>query len=125
VLTRTLILPESDARLAVRMLRDAIDRLDIVLMLVLGKDDRATQIVEWADKLAKKTATPDGNLRGVVWIRNLETRSIRDALAELVDDPLPRVIVLNFFDQVKAELGDADTIEPLDLEMAFLKGHQS
>ena len=125
MLTRTLILPESDSRLAAHLLREAIDTLDVVLMLVLGKDDRAKQIVEWADKLAKKTATPDGNLRAVVWIRDLSAASMRNAVEDLLGQPLPRIAVLNFFDRVKAKLTDADTIEPLELEMAFLKGHQS
>lgn len=125
MLSNTLILPESDARLAKQLLRDAIDNLDVVLMLVIGKDGHAPQIVEWADKLARKTRTPDGNLRRVVWIRDLSATSMKKTVREIVGDPLPRVAVLNFFDSLKATLHDSDRIEPIELELAFLKGHHS
>jgi hypothetical protein len=126
MLNNTLILPETDSRLAVQLLRDAIHKLDVVLMLVLGKDDRAHEIVQWADQLCVKTATPDGNLRKVVWIRALSTATMTDALhGYLGDGPLPRVAVFNFFDEVKATLTEQDTIDPVTLELAFLKGHKA
>lgn len=124
MLSRTLILPENDSRLSHRMLREAIDDLEVVLMLVIGKDDRAKQIVEWADKLAKKTATPDGNLRSVVWIRELSSATMKNAVTDLAGTPLPRVVVLNFFDKVAKTLMDKDVIDPLELELAFLEGHK-
>lgn len=127
MLDDTLILPESDGRLAARLFRDAVEALDIVLMLVFGKDDRATQIVTWADRLCKKTQTADGNLRMVVWFRDTSTQAVMAELARVLDsiDPLPRVAVLNFFDVEKARLIDDDAIDPIQLELAFLKGHRS
>lgn len=126
MLGNTLILPESDARLAVRLLRDAVDALDVVLMLVFGKDDRATQVATWCDRLCNKTATPDGNLRHVVWIRDTSTTTVESAVAELIgDEPFPRAAVLNFFDEHRGSLTDDDRIDPIELEKLFLKGHLS
>ncbi len=125
MLKNTLILPETDARLAADLLEDAVATLDVVLMLVLGKTDREAEIVKAADQLCNKTQTADGNLRQVIWIRRLDTVSMRDALGALLGPGgLPNVAVLNFHDEVKARISSTDDVRPLNLELAFVKGHQ-
>jgi hypothetical protein len=125
MLKHTLILPESDTRLAVELLDNAVNALDIVLMLVLGKSDREREIVHTADKLCDKTQAAEGNSRKVVWIRRLDTVSMEDALTQLLGPaPFPEVAVLNFHDEVKKKLTTNDSVTPLQLERAFLKGHQ-
>ena len=61
MLRNTLILPESDARLAAKMLQEAIDRLDVILMMVFGKGDDVLQIVEWADQLPEACVQQHGS----------------------------------------------------------------
>lgn len=124
MLRNTLILPESDARLAAKLLRDAIEAVDTVLMLVFGKGPEIEQIVRWADLLCNKTRmTPTYNPRAVVWIRRPDVRSVRSVLDPIVGEGRePIVAVLDFYDNLRAELGAADTIKPLDLELAFLEG---
>ena len=74
MLENTLILPETDARFAAELLAEAVEDLDVVLMLVFGKDETAKQIVRWADLLCSKTSVgPGTNLRKVVWIRDAGT----------------------------------------------------
>ena len=127
MLKHTLILPAgaNEGELSARLLQEAIDALDVVVMLVFGPDPKAEQIVAWADQLCDKTQmTPGVNLRGVVWIRNGDVPEARVVLGTLqLSPPLPRVAVLNFFDEVKATLVDGDDIDPIALERAFLKGH--
>jgi hypothetical protein len=132
MLRHTLILPETDARYAAQLLRDAIDALDTVLMLAFGKDDRAKQIVVWSDQLAAKTGavstmvgtTMVFNPRHVVWIRDPEPASLRDVLTPILGTKIPRAAVLNFFDRLKGRLEEQDTIDPIELEVLFAKGHQ-
>ena len=122
----TLILTESDAKLAAEMLRKAIDDLNVVLMLVIGKDATTKQIVDWADKLADKgRITNDYNLRQVVWIRKPEVAPVREILDAILGERTPVVAVLNFHDQLASSLDATDLIEPLTLEGAFLKGHKT
>ena len=122
----TLILPESNGRLAAEILAAAIHALDVVLMLVIGKGPEVEQIVGWADKLCRKTQTSDGNLRKVVWIRDVSSRAVREQLeAVLGHGELPRVAVLNFFDSEMARLNDGDRMDPVALERAFALGHSS
>jgi hypothetical protein len=123
MLRHTLILPEGDGPLAARLLDEAIDALDVVLMLVLGADPRAEQITDWADQLCNRTQmTPSVNLRRVVWIREPEVVEVKVILSRLsLSNPLPRVAVLDFYDQVRARLEEPD-IDPMALEIAFLKG---
>ena len=122
----TLILTESDAKLAAEMLRKAIDDLNVVLMLVIGKDAKTKQIVDWADKLADKgRITGDYNLRQVVWIRKPDVAPVREILDAILGEPRVVVAVLNFHDKVVATLNESDTIDPLTLEGLFLKGHKT
>ncbi len=126
MLRNTLILPDKDARLAARMLKDAIDALDVILMLVFGKGAQAEQIVEWADRLCEKTRTAGGStVRRVVWIRNPESESIRKVLSTVFDSGPPLVAVLNFHDKLKGTMNAGDTIRPLTLERLFLRGGET
>jgi hypothetical protein len=124
MLRNTLILPSTDAELASRLLNDAVEALDVVLMLILGDGPRIEQLVAWADQLANRTAVGDSNVRRVVWIRDPQT--VADQLAALLgSDPLPTVAVMNFHDDIKDRLvDDGQSIGPLMLERAFLRGFE-
>ncbi len=126
MLSNTLILPESDARLAVRLLADAIDDLDVVLMLIFGRDERAERIVHWADQLANKTKIGDThNLRHVIWVRRDDSVLLGEKLAEIVGPgDLPSVAVLDFHDKLRHRIEPDAPVDPLTLELAFLEGHR-
>lgn len=126
MLRNTLILPETDARHAARLLRDAVDDLEVVLMLVFGKDDRAKQVVGLADRLCRGMRVEQGTeLRRVVWIRRTDAASIREVLNSLLEEErLPLVAVLDFFDEVRGTLPPDAEPTPIDLERLFLQGHK-
>jgi hypothetical protein len=124
MLRNTLILPD-DGAVARRLFAAAVTDLDVVLMLIIGADERTEQLVNWADQLANKTLSVDGtNLRRVVWIR--DPGPVGETLAAIFgDDPLPTVAVLNFHDEVRERLADdGQNIGPITLERAFLRGFQ-
>ena len=124
MLKNTLILPE-DGALAGKYLSDAIADLDVILMMILGKDDKLTQIVEWADQLCNKTRVSDTfNARKVVWIRNPEQAEVGAILKPILGDKKAVVAVLNFHDKLTGTLNDIDKINPLKLELEFAKGHK-
>ncbi len=134
MLKNTLILPEDNARLAARLLREAIDALDVVLMLVFGKDAEAEQIAGWADQLADKTRVSDTfNIRRVVWIRAARSKAVRDVLGSLREtdgdrldvDDLPRVAILDFHDRVRQTIARGDPVDPIKLELLYLEGQKS
>lgn len=123
MLRNTLILPLGDADLAARLFNDALEDLDVVLMIIIGEGDRIEQLVGWADQLANKTMALSANVRRVVWIRDPQV--VAAPLAALLgSDPLPTVAVLNFHDQVKERLADDGQIGPLMLERSFLRGFE-
>jgi hypothetical protein len=126
MLKHTLILPDTNARLSARLLREAVDALDVILMLVFGKGPEAEQIVRWADQLCAKTETASGvNVRRVVWIRDASRRAVRDILDPLVGaGDLPSVAVLNFHDQLKGSIAPGESVNPIKLELLFAKGHE-
>jgi hypothetical protein len=132
MLRHTLILPESDAKLAGEMLRDALDDLDVVLMLVIGKGTdaaevaRIEQIVDWADRLCNKTQIDaTTNLRRVVWVRKPEVAPVKKILDPLLGAAPPLIAVLNFHDEVRGKLTLGQKISPLTMEVEFAKGHHS
>ena len=126
MLRNTLILPESDARLAARLLQEAVDALDLVLMLVVGKDEESVKAVEWADRLSMRTLLPDGrNPRKVVWVRDVSSATLEGALRGLLGEgDLPRIFVLNFHDVVQGKVGVGERFNPLALELLFLRAQQ-
>ena len=119
----TLILPTDDDEQAEKLLKDAIDDLNVILMLIISGD---SQWVEWADQLAAKGA---GNalrsaFRRVVWIRQAGPR-VAACLVKCLEGrnpPATGVMALNFHDKVCAVL-QPNEIEPLSLEEAFIKGN--
>lgn len=117
----TLVLPTDDDRQAVKLLQDAINDLEVILMIVISPD---TQWVEWADQLAAKgQVNSDGSFRRVVWIRE-PGQLVLECLAKCLEGKNPPetgVMVLNFHDSVCAVLQPSE-IRPLTLEEAFLKG---
>lgn len=127
MLRNTLILPETDASLAARNLKDAIDALDVILMLVFGKASQAQQIVEWADRLCEKTRTAGGaTVRKVVWIRNDPVPApIRNVLSGIIKGAPPLVAVLNFHDELRGTMAAGNTIDPVRLELLFLRGGET
>ncbi len=127
MLKNTLIVPETDARLAARLVQEAIDTLDIVLMFVFGKDDQAKQTVEWADQLCNKTRISDTfNIRKVIWIRNAAPATLRTVLNSFLGDkPVPRVAALNFHDQLKGTIPEGGEIDPIKLEMLFVEAQKT
>lgn len=124
MLRNTLIVPETDARLAAKLIREAIDALDVILMFVFGKDAHTQQTVEWADQLCNKTRISDTvNSRRVVWIRNPAPASVIAALNPILGGPpFPRVAVLNFYDRLMGTISEGEMIDPIQLEKLFLKG---
>ena len=123
MLKNTLILPEGDDALAARLLNEAINTLDTVLMLVFGSGTDADTVVARADQLANKTALlGGGNLRKIVWIRAMGPQ-VRGQLAPILGSSTPLVTVLNFYDRLKAEISPGEPIDPVSLELAFLAGH--
>ena len=130
MLSNTLILPESDAQLAGQLLRGAIDDLNVVLMLVIGKDDIGTlsieKIVEWADTLCNKAqVVATNNRRHVVWIRKPDVQPVKDVLDPILGSERPLIVVLNFYDVVKGKLLATDKITPLTMDLQFAKGYHS
>jgi hypothetical protein len=124
MLKNTLIVPETDARLAAKLIQDAIDTLDIILLFVFGKDEPATQAVQWADRLCNKTQVSETfNLRKVVWIRDPAPASVHAVIDPIFgESPLPQVAVLNFHDRLMGTIPKGGKIDPLQLEKLFLKG---
>jgi hypothetical protein len=125
MLKNTLILPESDAKLAASLLWEAIESLDVVLMLVIGKDGDQEQVVRWADALCQKTRVNESiNLRHVVWVRKPDVKPVRQILDPILGEgQRPIVAVLNFHDELRTTIGKTAKIRPLLLENAFAKGH--
>jgi hypothetical protein len=125
MLKNTLILPTDDPELAARLLQQAIDDLDVILMLVFGMGADVEQIVAWADQLCNKSNFGIGNFRRVVWIPDL-SQPVRDVLAPIFVaagvETEPLVAVLNFHDVLKASLTPQDAIGPIVLEKVFLQG---
>lgn len=125
MLKNTLILPENDGPLAARLLAAAIADLDVVLMLVFGKDASVEQVVEWADQLCNKTRVSETyNVRRVVWIMNPAANEIQEILKPLLGAKEPVVAVLNFHDKVAGSFQDISKVNPLRLELEFAKGHK-
>lgn len=123
MLRNTLILPADDDALAARLLRDAIDDLDVVLLLVFGDDAVAQRCVGFGDQLANRT-TGAYNLRRVVWVRTLGPE-VSALLAPSLVGALPRAAVLDFHDRVCEMLPDERAVDPVALELAFLTGQSS
>ena len=128
MLKNTLILPDSDARLAAGMLQDAIDTLDVILMMVFGRSPEATEAVGWADRLCDKTRLESGTtIRRVVWIRSPESKSVRTVLEGVTLDgsTLPLVAVFNFHDELRGTILFEEEVRPVILERFFLKGGET
>ena len=138
MLRNTTIVPETDARAAARMIREAIGSLDVVLMMLFGKGPagerldengvlkpcKMDDVVDTADQLCKKTQIGAINMRHVIWVRDLGPQSIQEVLKPFVDDftSPPVGVVLNFHDKKMATITKQD-LEPFEMEMAFAKGH--
>jgi hypothetical protein len=128
MLKNTLILPDSDARLAAGLLQDAIDTLDVILMMVFGRSPEATEVVGWADRLCDKTRLESGGtIRRVVWIRSPDSKSVQSVLEGVtLDGPtLPLVAVLNFHDELRGTILVEEEVRPVILERFFLKGGET
>ena len=127
MLRHTLVLPESDARLAAKMLQQAIEALDVVLLLIFGKDDDAERAVQWADQLAARTQVEGGqNLRRVVWLRDTGSVAQQQVLGSVqLAEPLPRMAILNFHDRVRGRIEKGQNFDPLKIELLFLSGQQT
>ncbi len=119
----TLILPTDDSQLAASLLQGAINDLNVVLMLVIGREDPAHQAVVWADQLADKTRIGTGfNSRHVVWIRKPSVKAVSQILDGILQRERPLVAVLNFHDDLATTLTASQPIDPIALEQAFLIG---
>ena len=132
MLRNTLILPADDPQRAARLLHQAIDALDVVLMLIFGSSDEVEQIVQFADQLANKTKMDLGvNLRRVVWIADAGALEATGEFGQLFADmraktggALPLAAVLNFHDKVMAVIAVGQLADPIKLERLFLEGHK-
>jgi hypothetical protein len=98
-------------------------RLPHVHMLVLGDDERAAQIVSWAQRSCERGArAAGGRERRVIWIRDPELPQVGMFLAMLLWLPLPRVAVMNARDWVCVRIAERDEIDEQVLERAFRSG---
>jgi hypothetical protein len=112
-----------DGAQALRLLEHAMGLPGVVHMLVLGSDERAAQIVGWAEPLCERGARAAGGPeRRVIWIRNPELPEVGLFLAMLLWLPLPRVAVMNARDWVCARIADTERIDQQVLERAFGRG---
>src|ERR1700758_1018704 len=126
MLKNTLILPGDDGQ-AAQLLRDAINDLKVILMIIVGPQ---TQWVNWADQLADKGSGNGlaGSFRHVVWIQTppgAQVSAVLQGLTPSQQAQVPSVVVLNFADFVCDTIGPADqaSVDPMRLEEAFLKGN--
>ena len=121
MLKNTLILPTDDDAQAANLLRDAINDLDVILMLVFGAGANVEQIVTWADQLCNKTNVGGVMIRRVVWVKTIGT-AVGQVVSPIVGGTLPAVAVLGFHDDLKSSLATGGRIDPIELEKAFLQG---
>jgi len=114
--------PEDDAP-AVRLLEHALGLPEVVHLMVLGRDARATQIVGWAQALCERgSGAGRGPERRVLWIRDPDLPEVRMFLAMLLWLPLPRVAVLTARDWVRVRIAEDEPIDEEVLERAFRRG---
>jgi hypothetical protein len=112
--------------MAVNLLTSVFDAPDLVTMLVMGADERARRIVDWAGRLCGDPEGAEGpSPRRVVWVRDPELPEVKVLLALLLALPLPRLAVVRSPDTVCARLGDEDGIDPGALERAFVAGQEA
>jgi hypothetical protein len=121
MLKNTLILPTDDDAQAAKLLRDAINDLDVILMLVFGTGATIDQIVTWADQLCNKTNVGGVMVRRVVWVKAAGA-AVGQVLTPIVGGAPPMVAVLGFHDDVKATIATGGAVDPVILEQAFLQG---
>lgn len=121
MLKHTLILPAGDPKLAARLLREALEDLAVVPMLIFGKGAEAEQCVKWADQLSSR---PTGkSYRRVIWIRENPPQEVAAVLSTLKGlSPTVVLAVVNFHQNVKAEFTSWTGLGPIELEAAFMKG---
>lgn len=121
MLKHTLILPAGDSKLAARLLREALEDLAVVPMLIFGKGPEAEQRVKWADQLASRTTGE--SFRRVIWIRENPPQAVAAVLGTLKGlSPTAVLAVVNFHQDVKAEFTSWSGLGPIELEAAFMKG---
>jgi len=121
MLKHTLILPTGDPNLAARLLREAVEDLTVVPMLIFGQGPEAEQCVNWADQLASRTTGE--SFRRVVWIRESPSQGVAAVLSTLKGlSPTAVLAVVNFHQNVKAQFTSWAGLGPIELEAAFMKG---
>src|SRR6266853_1229636 len=103
MLKNTLILPAGDDALAATLLRNAINDLDVILMLVFGTGANIEQIITWADQLCNKTNAGGVMVRRVVWITSA-TGAVAAILTPIAGAASPMVAVLGFHGDLKASI---------------------
>jgi hypothetical protein len=69
-LNKTIIIPSDDSVLAQQLFKSAIYDEDVLVLTVIGSDEKAINIVRKADKLAQLVT--QGRKRKVLWIRDKE-----------------------------------------------------
>ena len=112
-LKRTLILPESDGVLAAQLFQKAVDDLDVVLFVVLGKPlPGFVQVVDW-----RARALPT---RQVVWVLNPGLEELAPVIAKIRDGNDKVVAaVYSKTDRIVVRLTTEDDLDPLSIETAF------
>jgi len=125
-LERTVVIPTDDPDLARELFQNLVYKEAILLVVVLGKTDKAKRAVECADQCAD--AVIAGFKRKVVWIRepdilSNELASLKPGRQNLADTELDRVVAfsVSLADSVMDIVTMDDTIDFVRMEMAFLK----
>ncbi len=111
-LKRTLIIPD-DESLAGDLFNHALNDLDVVLFVVLGKTHAdLIKLVDW-----RARALPT---RQAVWILNPELASLKDFVAKMRSgDSSIVAVVFNKADKMVVRLKAGDPQDPLAVETAF------
>jgi hypothetical protein len=123
--THVMVLPDGpgDDDLAVHELEQALDSPGVVIMLVVGDDERSERIVGWASPLCVGSGAPGrGPERRVIQVRDPGQSAVGAFLAMLLGSPLPRVAVWNSREWVRVRIAEHEAIDAGVLEQAFLRG---
>jgi aminoglycoside N3'-acetyltransferase len=125
-LERTVIIPTTNADLAVQLFKNVIYNEDVLVLVVLGEDADSTTAVQYADKRAK--AVVQGFERKVCWVRNVSTvenevRKLKPGSADIAHENLSNVLAFSVTldNKVAAVLHRGDEISYAAMEKAFLK----
>lgn len=125
-LDKTVIIPTTDIALAKTLFNSLIYEEDVLVVVVLGEDDKSTTAVQFADKRAK--AVVAGFERKVAWIRNRdilksEINKIEAGIKDISQEDLLKVVAfsVSLSNKIADIIYTEDIIDFVRLDRAFLK----